>query len=483
MSTPPMPISVICESCASKLRAPEKMAGRRTRCPKCGSSVVVPAADGKRERDTSNDTWLHATEPNVPQSNSQPAVEQKAEQQSHRRVPSPKRRVSESPTGAAVLGEDKPSDKTLSVVFATWVAGAGLVLLSASPLFYWINFGNGGVLGIAGDGKYLMGASVLATASFLLAIAKPKLATGIMLLVQSWGTVAAIWTGSLIWRVGSIFDSAEARGNQLAALFATQVGPGAGLYLGLLGGLTVAITLGFVSIRRLLATTGRLRLYYIVQCSSSVVGALFAVVLGLGDPGRDENSKPGAIPAKKKNIFKNADPGDNIPEKQRRPDRVPEAVWESPDRAVRLGDVQVQISGVSIGKVPLKDIVRKSGVSQDDLLIVKLTIANVNPVKKVEYHSWAGGSISFGSDFASLKDNFGNNYKRITFGFGSSPLGAVEHSESIYPNKWVSEVLVFELPLDTAIHLDLELPAENYGGEGVIRYRIPAKAIVRLPRE
>ncbi len=37
-----MPIPVMCPSCSSKLRAPEKMAGRQTTCPKCGRMVDVP---------------------------------------------------------------------------------------------------------------------------------------------------------------------------------------------------------------------------------------------------------------------------------------------------------------------------------------------------------------------------------------------------------------------------------------------------------
>ena len=111
--------------------------------------------------------------------------------------------------------------------------------------------------------------------------------------------------------------------------------------------------------------------------------------------------------------------------------------------------------------------------------MIKLELLNTNPTKKVEYHSWAGKDISFDRDFASLKDNFGNRYKRITFGFASKPVGAVERSESIYPNKSVSDLLVFEVPLDTATHLDLELPAKNYGSEGMVRFRIPIKSVTR----
>ena len=38
-----MPISFVCLSCAAKLCAPDKGAGRRNRCPKCGTAVVIPS--------------------------------------------------------------------------------------------------------------------------------------------------------------------------------------------------------------------------------------------------------------------------------------------------------------------------------------------------------------------------------------------------------------------------------------------------------
>jgi hypothetical protein len=146
-----------------------------------------------------------------------------------------------------------------------------------------------------------------------------------------------------------------------------------------------------------------------------------------------------------------------------------------------LGDLQVQIVKTSIGKVPLKDIFRENATSKDNLLMVKLELRNLNPTKKVEYHSWAGEDFAFVRDYATLKDNFGNSYKRISFGLGSQPIGAVKGSESLYPNKSVTDVLLFEVPLDTATHLDLELPAKNYSCEGMIRFRIPMKDVVRLP--
>jgi hypothetical protein len=103
----------------------------------------------------------------------------------------------------------------------------------------------------------------------------------------------------------------------------------------------------------------------------------------------------------------------------------------------------------------LKDAFHEGAASKDDLLMVKLKLLNTNPTKKVEYHSWAGAEFSLGRDYATLKDNFGNSYKQIGFGIGSSPVGSVEGSEALYPNKPVTDVLVFEVPLAAATYLVL----------------------------
>jgi hypothetical protein len=154
-----------------------------------------------------------------------------------------------------------------------------------------------------------------------------------------------------------------------------------------------------------------------------------------------------------------------------------EPVWADASKgAVRQGDLQVQVVQVTIGQVPLKTITGNSR-SKDNLLMVTLELRNTNPTKKVDYHTWSGADFSFDRDFATLKDNFDNSYKRISFGLGSYPVGAVERSESIYPNKSVTDVLVFEVPLDTIEYLRLELPAENFGGTGMLRLQIPKSMI------
>ena len=36
---------IICHSCNSKIRVPDKAAGKRVKCPKCATLLTVPAAD------------------------------------------------------------------------------------------------------------------------------------------------------------------------------------------------------------------------------------------------------------------------------------------------------------------------------------------------------------------------------------------------------------------------------------------------------
>jgi hypothetical protein len=176
------------------------------------------------------------------------------------------------------------------------------------------------------------------------------------------------------------------------------------------------------------------------------------------------------------NPLPDVDPPDRqIPDRPKPPDQRPGDEWTPHNKPIRSGDVQVQITGVSVGKVPLKDVLRE-GQSKDALLMVKLELLNQSATRKLEYRGWAGRDFALGRDYATVKDNFGNGYKRISFGFSSQPVGAVERTESIYPNKSVTDVLVFEPPLDTATHLDLELPAKNFGGEGMLRFRVPKSA-------
>ncbi len=158
------------------------------------------------------------------------------------------------------------------------------------------------------------------------------------------------------------------------------------------------------------------------------------------------------------------------------PEKKPEAEWASAETPIRQGDVQVQVKSARVGKVPLKERIGDgTGQSKDVLLMVELEVTNLSDTKKLDYRTWGGRAISFGNRTA-LTDNFDNRYKVVNFGFGDAVVGSVE-SESVYPGKSVGDVLVFEEPIGKVQYLNLELSATQFGGEGMLRIRIPASMV------
>ncbi len=150
------------------------------------------------------------------------------------------------------------------------------------------------------------------------------------------------------------------------------------------------------------------------------------------------------------------------------------AVWTPMSQALVIQDCQVWIVSAKIGKVPLKALGSESS-SKDELLMVTVGIKNTTAEKKIDYETW-GATPIYDHSPATLSDEHGNSYKRITFGIGSDVVGRVERSESIYPGKTLTDVLVFEVPIAAAKSVRLELPGENIGVAGRLRFEIPASA-------
>lgn len=159
------------------------------------------------------------------------------------------------------------------------------------------------------------------------------------------------------------------------------------------------------------------------------------------------------------------------------PKRKTNLEWASAKNIVRQGNISMQITRVVVGKVPLHDGIYGDGnESENDLLSIHIRLTNLSSGKKIQYRSWQGEDIAFTRDYAVLKDNFDNVYKRISFGFSTDIVGNVD-VKSLYPRKSIDDVLVFETPVKAAQYLDLELPAKNFEGKGMLRLRIPANMI------
>jgi hypothetical protein len=146
---------------------------------------------------------------------------------------------------------------------------------------------------------------------------------------------------------------------------------------------------------------------------------------------------------------------------------------------IQRGDVRVRIDSVKIGIVPLVGFNDTAGASKDRLLMVALTIENTSTTQKIDFRGFAVNDFGL-SDAATLEDNHGNFYRRVGFGYTDYPKGQVRAAESIYPGKSLTDLLVFEVPIDKAESLVLELPAKTVGADWAtnFRFQIPASMIV-----
>lgn len=157
-------------------------------------------------------------------------------------------------------------------------------------------------------------------------------------------------------------------------------------------------------------------------------------------------------------------------------------VWTPADRSAQRRDVEIRIVSCRVGQVTLTrgsatlDETLGTSQSVEAILAVTVEITNSSDTRKVEYLSWRGREVIFARDYASICDNFGNKYRRVGFGLVDRPAGSVS-MESVYPGKSIRDVLAFEKPLKTVEFLSLEMPAENFGGAGMVRFRVPARMI------
>lgn len=152
--------------------------------------------------------------------------------------------------------------------------------------------------------------------------------------------------------------------------------------------------------------------------------------------------------------------------------------WVVAPTPAALGDVKVEVHYATVCEVPLKTF-RGETTSQNPQLVIVVVVTNSSATRKVDYRTWAGPEFTIDyDDFARLTDNFGNTYKRVRF--SDTPVGRVE-ADSVYPGKWLPDVLVFEPPLGNAEYLNLELPGKNVGVDGVYRFRIPTSMIRKAP--
>jgi hypothetical protein len=109
---------------------------------------------------------------------------------------------------------------------------------------------------------------------------------------------------------------------------------------------------------------------------------------------------------------------------------------------------------------------------------IQVELTNTSSTWKTDYTTWVNEAGSRKESAATLRDNYGNTYYPIPFKT-IKPVGKIS-AASLYPGQAVSDLLVFERPIATIRSLTLDLPAVNFGGEGLLRLEIPASMIKGL---
>lgn len=122
-----------------------------------------------------------------------------------------------------------------------------------------------------------------------------------------------------------------------------------------------------------------------------------------------------------------------------------EPTWHPHTQPLQLGEVQVSITRVALGKVPLETITGESS-SNSDLLLVWMSLKNVSEERKIDVDGWGDVTGRFGSVNASLSDDLGNTYRMTSFGFGNKIRG-VDTPDALYPGKTLVDAAVFEAPV------------------------------------
>jgi hypothetical protein len=125
----------------------------------------------------------------------------------------------------------------------------------------------------------------------------------------------------------------------------------------------------------------------------------------------------------------------------------------SPLACTTCGDCTVFLVSAEIGDVPLQNpITGAKHASDEKHLLLLLLVANNSDKKKIDYD---GGGSNLFSSHGTLSDDLGNFYKPLRFGIDE--VMVQKKRESIYPGKSVSDLYVFEVPVDKAKTLTLTI--------------------------
>ena len=174
-----------------------------------------------------------------------------------------------------------------------------------------------------------------------------------------------------------------------------------------------------------------------------------------------------------------------------------QAAWDDAGREATGQGLHLRIERVAVEPLELMDVstgldrggeapstagAKTSGETNrrsEPLLVIRLRLENVSEERKLRYIGWTSPSAALGGITARLSDAQNRPVRLHVFSPGTVAAGQVVRPANIIQDEPLSDVLAFEVPSDQSAEYLLELPAENFGGDGYVRLKIPAAAIAR----
>lgn len=153
-----------------------------------------------------------------------------------------------------------------------------------------------------------------------------------------------------------------------------------------------------------------------------------------------------------------------------------DAEWtDASQDAVRRGDLTIRVAKVVVSQVDLNlGVIGQEKKSEDEHLKIYVDLENLTENKIVHFAGWGRPEIQ---PRPQLRDDHENSYREINFGLFDHPYGQLVSETDINPKKIKSDVVIFVKPIKDIKYLRLTLPANKFGGEGDIRFQIPASML------
>lgn len=142
---------------------------------------------------------------------------------------------------------------------------------------------------------------------------------------------------------------------------------------------------------------------------------------------------------------------------------------------VVYGPARVDVTEAKLGIVDVKTLFGVTAKSEKKWFVVRIKVDNISADQKFDYAPWSRGTFSADQ---GLYDDLGNNYHKIGFGLLNDIKGEAS-SRSMYPGDSVTDILVFEPPVDPSRSFRLILSGKEMTGGHELTFIIPAGTLTR----